>query len=658
MKAFGKTLPDTLRGRRLSRRSDTLQGRRPGRLPGTPPSTLAGRLPSMLLGKLTRRLALATAATMLLATAPAQAYPQWLSPQTVSLPGQDTRAQQVAVDQGGDTVVVWQGAGAHMEILASARMAGGSFSVPQTLSDPTQNATLPDVAIDAHGDALAVWLQFDGANERVQSAYRPAGGSFGPAQTLSAGGYDAGEPRAAMDGAGEAAIVWSLRSGVTTKIQAALAGPGGGFDAPVDLTGFTADESVPQIALDAHGSAIAVWDGSDGANIRIEESSRPAGGGFGAPQFLSQAGYNADTPQVAFDTGGDALAVWRFDGSPASTVQGAYQPVGGTFGSVQTVSTASSHPAQRPQVAFDGHSEGVVAWQQEDGSDPRVQASVRSAGVSGAFSPPSAIDSGGQEALEPQVAGDGQSSVIVSWKTFNGIASSTQAAVRPAGGSFGSVTTVSPAGAEESTPEVGIDAQGDGIAVWTRFAAANYMLEAALYDDGGPLLHGPMQAGTVGAGGNGVAGGGGTSPSPASCTLSASRNQKLLGKGAIRASIDCNGSIEAILSGRLIVAVPDAHARQGKRGRGAKGSTSRSYALLGADAQLVSGHSTTVQLTVPSKALHAVLAALHKRRRVGLSLSLRGAPGSSTFARTQIPSIANPSSAHVRGGSGSAGRHG
>lgn len=457
-------------------------------------------------GVLARAIGIAVAvATPAIATlavaAPANAAPQWLAPQTVSQPGQDASQQRVAFDQSGDATAVWQSAGGpNPVIMAAERPASGAFSAPQTLSDPSAYSTSPDVAGDAQGDAVAVWLHFEGAHARVQAAYRPAGGSFGAPQTLSAAGYEAREPRVAMNGAGEAVIVWSLASGLTEEVQAASAAPGGVFGEPADLTSFTTVASVPQVALDSHGDAIAVWDGSDGANIRIEDALRPAGGSFGSPQFLSPAGYNADTPQIAFDATGDALAVWRFDGSPASTVQGDYRAAGGEFGAPQTVSTPSPQPAQAPQVAFDGQGDGVVTWQQSDGTELRVDASVRSPGGAGTFAAPGTLDPGGEEAYEPRIAGDGLSGTIVTWKTFNGITSSAQAAVRPAGGSFAPAVTVSPSGPQEGTPAVGIDAQGNGIAVWSRANGSNYLLEAAGYDGAGPLLRGltlPSQ-GTVG----------------------------------------------------------------------------------------------------------------------------------------------------------------
>lgn len=395
------------------------------------------------------------AAGTLAAAGTAQAAPQWLTPQTISEPGQDASQQQVAFDQGGDAVAVWQSSGGpEPVIMAAARPAGGAFTSPQMLSNPSVFSTSPDVASDAQGDSVAVWLQFDGANFRVQAAHRPAGGSFGAPQTLSAAGYEAREPRVAMNAAGEAVIVWSLDSGLGEEAQASSAAAGGVFGVAQNLTGFTGAASLPQVALDSHGDAIAVWEGWDGSNIRIQEASRPAGGNFGAPEFLSPAGDNAGTPQIALDSSGDALAVWRFDGSPASTIQGDHRLAGGAFASPQTVSTSSSDPAQEPQVAFDAQSEGVVAWQQSDGSESRVYASVRTPGSSGSFEPQSTLDPGGQEAYEPSVAGDGLSGTIVSWKTFDGATNSTQAAGRPAGGSFGPASTVSATGPQESAPRL------------------------------------------------------------------------------------------------------------------------------------------------------------------------------------------------------------
>jgi PKD repeat protein len=641
------------------------------------------------------RLGVAMAAATLAVAAPAYAAPQWLTSQTVSQPGQDASGQRVAFDQGGDAVAVWQSTGPQTVIMASARAAGGAFSAPQALSDPSAYSMSPDVASDAQGDAIAVWLHFDGANARVQAAYRPAGGSFGAPQTLSPAGYEARGPRVAMNASGEAVLVWSLASGLTEKLQASSAAPGGAFGEPVDLTAFATVASVPQIALDSHGDAIAVWDGWDGSNIRIQDAVRPAGGGFGAPRYLSQAGDNADTPQVAFDAIGNALVVWRFDGSPASTIQGDYRPTDGEFDAPQTISASSSQPAQAPQAAFDGQGDGVVAWQQSDGSELRVDASVRAPGSAGAFAVQSTLDPGGQEAYEPQIAGDGLSGTIVSWKTFNGATSTTQAAVRPAGGSFAAATTVSATGPQESSPEVGIDAQGNGIAVWSRSNGPNYLLEAAGYDGAGPLLRGltlpsqgvvgqPLEFFTApldvwspvlsegfsfgdGASANGVSVTH-TYSTPGSYQVTATATDVLgnattvtrivaisspagVGSpstGPIRCTLTATRTQKLLSKGTVTasttcgasvevalsgrLAVRVPQAHHRARG---KSSTVHGYILKSTEVNLSSGRHTEVHLAMSTAALRAVLDALKQHRAVGLYLTLSSARGAVPDARAQ-----------------------
>ncbi len=644
------------------------------------------------------QLGLAMAAATLAMAAPAHAAPQWLTPQTLSQPGQDASKQQVAFDQGGDAVAVWQSSGPQTVIMASARPAGGVFSAPQTLSDPSAYSTSPDVASDAQGNSIAVWLHFDGANARVQAAYRPAGGSFGAPQTLSPAGYEAREPRVAMNATGEAVLVWSLGSGLSEEVQAASAAPGGLFGTPVDLTGFTTVASVARVALDSQGDAIAVWDGWDGSNIRIQDAIRSAGGSFGTQGFLSPSGYNADTPQVAFDASGNAFAVWRFDGPPASTVEGAYRPSGGTFASPQTASAPSSMPAQAPQVAFDAQGEGVVAWQQSDGSELRIDASVRAPGNTGTFAAPTTLDPGGQEAYEPSIAGDGLSATIVSWKTFNGATNTTQAAVRPAGGSFAPATTISATGPQESASEVGIDAQGNGIAVWSRSSGPNYLLEAAGYDGAGPLPRGltlPSQ-GIVGQPlqffvapldvwspvlSEGFSFGDGSSSSGVSATHTYSApgsyqvtvtTTDALGNtttvtrtitipaaatastpggvlptrctlNAVRTqrllskgTILASAGCAASLDMRLSGRVTVRIPHHGAHGRNAKGFTLHSYTLTGTQVKVLAGRQVEVRLKLSHGSLHTVLGELERHRQVGLYLTLASIPSTEPGVQTQV----------------------
>src|SRR5262249_40307259 len=87
-----------------------------------------------------------------------------------------------------------------------------------------------------------------------------------------------------------------------------------------DLSAHGEDAAAPRIALDAAGDAVAVWRRFDGADYVIQSAARPAGGSWSAPVDLSAPGEEAQSPQLAVDAAGDAVAVWtRFNGAETGT---------------------------------------------------------------------------------------------------------------------------------------------------------------------------------------------------------------------------------------------------------------------------------------------------------------------------------------------------
>ena len=75
----------------------------------------------------------------------------------------------------------------------------------------------------------------------------------------------------------------------------------------------------PQIALEYNGNAIAVWREYDGSVDSIWANRDVAGKGWGTEQHMevsNAVGHSAYDPQIALDSNGNAIAVWRqYDGS-------------------------------------------------------------------------------------------------------------------------------------------------------------------------------------------------------------------------------------------------------------------------------------------------------------------------------------------------------
>ena len=150
--------------------------------------------------------------------------------------------------------------------------------------------------------------------------------------------------------------------------------PAGVLAAVQTLSGPGEDASGPQVAVDADGDAVFTWERSDGTDQRIEARARSAGGVLSAVQTLSDAGQDAGAPQVAIDADGDAVFVWeRVDNSGNERIQARTRSAGGALGVVQTLSNGGQD-AQFAQVAIDDDGEAAATWQRFDGANDRAQA--------------------------------------------------------------------------------------------------------------------------------------------------------------------------------------------------------------------------------------------------------------------------------------------
>ena len=82
----------------------------------------------------------------------------------------------------------------------------------------------------------------------------------------------------------------------------------------------------PQIAVDATGQALAVWTQSDGTQFDIWANRYTVGTGWGTAQLLETNAGHASEPQIAVDATGQALAVWeQHDGTRDSIWANRYQ---------------------------------------------------------------------------------------------------------------------------------------------------------------------------------------------------------------------------------------------------------------------------------------------------------------------------------------------
>jgi hypothetical protein len=173
------------------------------------------------------------------------------------------------------------------------------------------------------------------------------------------------------------------------------------------------------VAVDPAGNAVAVWSRYDGANYIVQGATRPASGSWETPDDLSEAGENAQSPAVAVDNAGSAVAVWSgSDGGPTVIIQSAARPAGGPWLEPIDLSATGVSAAEAPRVAVDSAGNAAAVWERSNGSPTTVQATTRPA--AGAWLEPIDLSEIGKSATEPQLALDPSGDGVAVWSRDNG----------------------------------------------------------------------------------------------------------------------------------------------------------------------------------------------------------------------------------------------
>lgn len=424
----------------------------------------------------------------------AEATPAWLVPKDISAPGLNAANEDVALDDAGEAVALWNAFDGQNEIVQTAsHPPGGDWSEPLTLTAPGRSAFVNvQLAVDPQGEAVAVWESFDplGKSLVIEAATRTAAGAWSTPTPLSAPGSNAREPVVAINPAGEAVVAWARSAGGRLVVEAASHPRGGGWTVaePLSPTGVDAEEV--QIAIDPAGDAGAVYVVTGGL---VDYNLRPPGLGW-RPADTIAAG---SIPQVAIDPAGEAVAVWLHRQSVAvAVVESSAHPLGGQWSPPAPLSTVGGD-ADVPDVAIDANGGATAVWSQIANPNATVESASRAAG--GAWSPARPL-SPPENLLLPQIESNSSGEAVALWSQLTASGLVPEAATRSASGDWSTPIALSEPGVSQQPPHAAIDLAGEAIAIWGRPEPKNAVVQVAPFDRLGPAVTGLTipSSGTVG----------------------------------------------------------------------------------------------------------------------------------------------------------------
>jgi hypothetical protein len=402
----------------------------------------------------------------------------WLSPLDLSPTGADAIEPDLALNEAGDAVVAWRlQEGGSSVIKARTRPPAGSFSSPVSLSSAGPAIASPEVALNATGAAVVAWRN----GTSIEVATRPAGGSFSAPESIPAPGPSTSDPQVALDAAGDVVVVWltTAGNGLTSTVETATRPAGGSFSARSPVPGAALHPVEPRLALTSAGEALVVWD----AGGAIEAATRPVGGAFSAGPLSAPGVVTGEGPRLSLNPRGDAIVVWKRLGVPTPIIEAATRSAGSAFSQPVQLSAPAGN-STTPDVALNAAGDATVVWISKAVTPNLLEGVFRPA--RGSFTAAAALAGEAQTPSRPRVAIDAAGNAAVAWERQSGAANMVNGATRPFNDAFSAPVALSAEGQTVTDTQIALDARGDGIAVWSRSNSNNRIVQAALYEATGP----------------------------------------------------------------------------------------------------------------------------------------------------------------------------
>jgi hypothetical protein len=412
---------------------------------------------------------------------------QWgTTPQLIDDRAASALRPQIAIDVMGNAIAVWdqtdQAGEASDDIWSNRRDAGGQWGEAQLLeSHEPDDSVEAQIAVDGEGNAVVVFRQSDAPTGGAQQEYYDIwtlrhglneGWDPMPERIESNDAGDASRPQVAVDPQGNAVVVWQHADASDESLSVwanrFVVGSGWGDAGPVET-----DPNIllgPQVAIDAKGNAIVVWEGVDNDDRSSIWSRRlTPDGDREALLSVEGASGNAFSPQVAADAEGNAIAVWQqqTDGSRVDIWSNRYVPSAG-WGDAERIETADAGDSEKPQVAMDGDGNAIAVWVQLGGDRAGVWSSRYVA--SGGWRDPTPIGPAGLgSARAPQVSTNPNGDAVAIWVQFDGLQDRIYSNRYTASGRWGRSRAIDTnERLRVQGPQVAVDFEGNAVAVWSQ----------------------------------------------------------------------------------------------------------------------------------------------------------------------------------------------
>ena len=382
--------------------------------------------------------------------------------------GDPTRNQRnrISIDDLGNGVFVWEEFSNHHFVIKSTFLTasdiGGSLSEPIALSPPGRDAFFADVKINQSQKVLAVWQTVSPDQAFVLQA---AAGDLNEAEwgAIKDISVDASLPKIGIDSSGNGVIIWQRKLGNQYIVSAATySAPTGQWGATVDISSPSRTFLFPEVAINSGGNAVAIWQYFDGRNFLIQSSYLPFGfSNWSSPITLSDSLHTASNPGIALNDSGKVLAIWQTSNGTNLIIQATTSSFGSTWDHATDLSIAGQN-ALNPEIVLNNSGKAVAIWQRHNGTNHIVQAATFITN----WSIPSNLSLPELNATMPKVAITPSGEAAAVWQADKNGEFVIQSSFLEMGMPWSTAVDISEPGQRASLPQIGVDSTGKPVAAW------------------------------------------------------------------------------------------------------------------------------------------------------------------------------------------------
>jgi hypothetical protein len=314
--------------------------------------------------------------------------------------------------------------------------------------------------------------------------------SWGTATRISEGaGTTDIFPDVVMDDSGNAIVVWGQVDGTgVDSIYANRYVAGSGWGTPDVIESGSGIAQSPHIAMDSSGSAIAVWRQEDGTGVDSIYANRyVAGSGWGTAGLIESGSGTAEGSSIAMDSGGNAIAVWeQDDGTGINSIYANRYAAGSGWGAATAIESDDLN-AGGPIIAVNGSGNAVAVWEEYAGENDEtrnnysIHANGYAAGSGWGAAANIGIGTVTGEVNNCQVAIDESGNAIAVWSQSDGTVFNIYSNTYDPGTGWGTAETLENEAGNAYAPEIAIDGMGNAIAVWQQSDGTRYNIWAKQY---------------------------------------------------------------------------------------------------------------------------------------------------------------------------------